>query len=163
MSQHVPEDLLQAFVDGEVGEQLAVHIAEHLDGCPACATRAAGLEPLAAAFAAVLDPVTPPGLAAAILARVDEPERRLPVLEIGLGAGLLGTAAFLAVGLESPLALAAQLGAVLNAFATLTRGLSTALGSFQFALVATTGAMLAGGVATLHYATGPSSTLRRIP
>src|SRR5688500_20047826 len=91
MSQHVPEDLLASFVEGEVGEQLAVHIAEHLDGCPACATRAAGLEPLAAAFAAVLDPVPPLGLAQAILARLDEPDR-LPVLEIGIGAGLLGCA-----------------------------------------------------------------------
>jgi anti-sigma factor RsiW len=161
MSQHVPEDLLQAFVDGEVGEQLAVHIAEHLDGCPACATRAAGLEPLAAAFAAVLDPVPPLGLAQAILARLDEPDR-LPVLEIGIGAGLLGCAGFLALGLESPLALAAQLGIVLNAFATLTRGLSTALGTFQFALVATTAATLAGGLVTLHYAAGSSPALRRI-
>ena len=38
MNQHVPDDLLIAFVDADVGEQVAVHIAEHLDGCPACAT-----------------------------------------------------------------------------------------------------------------------------
>jgi anti-sigma factor RsiW len=161
MSQHVPEDLLQAFVEGEVGEQLAVHIAEHVDGCPACATRAAGLEPLAAAFAAVLDPVVPSGLSQGIFARLEEPER-LPVLEVGVGAGLLGCAAFLALGLESPLALAAHLGVLLNAAATLTRGLSTALGSFQFALVASTAATLAGGLLTLHYAAGSPSALRRI-
>ena len=44
-SQHVPEDLLQAFVEGEVGEQLAVHIAGHLDECPACAQFAIVTEP----------------------------------------------------------------------------------------------------------------------
>ena len=161
MSQHVPEDLLQAFVDGEVGEQLAVHIAEHVDGCPSCATRAAGLEPLAAAFAAVLDPVPPSGLPQTILKRLEEPER-LPVLEVGVGAGLLGCAAFLALGLESPLALAAELVVVLNALLTLARGLSTALGSFQFALVASTAATLAGALVTLHYAAGSSPALRRI-
>ena len=88
MSQHVPEDLLQDFVDGEVGEQLAVHIAEHIDACPSCATRAAGLEPLAAAFAAVRDPVPPPTLVASILARLDEPDR-VPIPEIGIGVSLL--------------------------------------------------------------------------
>ena len=68
MSQHVPDDLLAAFVDGEVSEQLAVHIAEHLDDCPACSAQAVALEPLAAAFAAVEDPRVPADLVASILA-----------------------------------------------------------------------------------------------
>ena len=77
MSQHVPEDLLAAFVEGEMGEQLAIHIAEHIDACPRCATRAAGLEPLAAAFAAVEDPVTPEDLVSAVLAEAVERNVRL--------------------------------------------------------------------------------------
>ncbi|MEQ1501722.1 MAG: zf-HC2 domain-containing protein [Myxococcota bacterium] len=167
MSQHVPEDLLQAFVDGEVSEQIAVHVAEHLDACPACATRATGLEPLAAAFASVRDPAPPPALAAAILAKLDEPER-LPVAEIGVGAGLLAVASLLAFGMASPLSLLAELGVLLNASEAVVRGVSTALwtsyvGSIHTALAATTVATLAGALLTLHYAALPSSALRRIP
>ena len=74
MRQHVPDDLLSAFVHGVMGEQLAVHIAEHIDACPACATRATALEPLAVAFAAVEDPPLPEGLVEAVLARAARPE-----------------------------------------------------------------------------------------
>ncbi len=163
MSQHVPEDLLQAFVEGDVGEQLAIHIAEHLDGCPACSTRAAGMEPLAAAFAAVEDPVPPPGLTQAVLARVDEPDR-VPMLEIGVGVGLLVCAAGLAVGLDGPFALAAQDAVLLNAAATMGRGVGHALGAFQLALVGSTLLAAIGCAVTFHFAALPShssSALRR--
>jgi anti-sigma factor RsiW len=163
MNQHVPEDLLQSFVDADVDEQLAVHIAEHLDGCPSCSTRAAGLEPLGAAFAAATDPEPPPELAARILAAVDEPER-LPVPQIALGLGLLGAAALLvSIGMGSPWVLAADIVAALQATAALGRGLSVALGSFQLALAATTAVTLAGALLTLRYAALPSPELRRIP
>jgi predicted anti-sigma-YlaC factor YlaD len=155
MSQHVPEDLLQAFVEGEVGEQLAVHIAGHLDECPACATRAAGLEPLAAAFAAMSDPVTPPDLAARVLARAAEPER-LPVAEIAVGAALLMVAALLLLGLDSPLSLAADAGVALSVVTAVGRTASAALGSFQVVAAVSTLAALAGGLATLYYATDDS-------
>lgn len=165
--QHVPEDLLQAFVEGEVGEQLAVHIAGHLDECPACATRAAGLEPLAAAFAAVSDPVPPPDLAARIVARADEPER-LPLAEIAVGAGLLLVAAVLLLGLDSPLSLAADAGVALAVLSAVGRTVATALGSFQVVAAVSALAALAGGLATLYYATGDAglasgSHARRIP
>lgn len=162
MTQHVPEDLLLSFVEGDVDEPVAAHIAEHLDGCPACATRAASLEPLAAAFAAIADPAPPPHLVAAILARVDEPER-LPVAEIAVGAGLLGTAALLALGLENPVTLVTQLVVVLNASIALARGVATGLGSFQFALAATAAMTFAGGLLTLHYGATPPAALRRVP
>lgn len=163
MSQHVPEDLLQAFVEGEVGEQLAIHIAEHLDACPACATRATGLEPLAAAFAAIRDPIPPPDLARRVLAGADEPDR-LPFGEIAIGLALLVCAALLAAGIDHPLKLAADVGVFLNALEVLGRGLATSLSSFQLALALLTAATLTGGLVTLHYAALPSQgLLRRVP
>lgn len=172
MSQHVPDDLLQAFVDADVGEQLAVHIAEHIDFCPACATRAAGLEPLAAAFAAIRDPVPPPALVASVLARLDEPER-LPLPEIAIGVSLLLSAVALVVLLDNPLSLVIEAGITLNTLATLARGAATALGSFPVTLVVSTGVALVGAIATLHFSSDalPDETfagnrspgLRRLP
>ncbi len=147
MSQHVPEDLLQAFVDGDVGEQVAVHVAQHLDACPACATRSAGLEPLAAALAAVEDPAPPEGLAESVLERAKQPER-LPVLELALGAGLLLCAAALALALQSPVALAADFGAALNGVAAMARGMSAASSTLWIGLAVLAAA--AGGAITLH-------------
>ncbi|MCB9685692.1 MAG: zf-HC2 domain-containing protein [Alphaproteobacteria bacterium] len=167
MSQHVPEDLLQAFVDGDVGEQLAIHIAEHVDACPSCATRAAGLEPLAAAFAAVTDPVPPPELVARVLAAapVEEPER-LPTQEIAIGALLLAGATLLLIGLDGPLAMAADLGVALNAAIALTRSLTIAVSSFQLTLGVATVATLGALLVTLHFASServlPRGFLRRI-
>ncbi len=103
MSQHVPDDLLSAFVEGEMGEQLAIHIAEHLDSCPACATRAVGMEPLAAAFASMPDPDVPPDLAASVLAIASEPEpARAPRTEVAIGLGMLVAAFLLFVVLGDP-------------------------------------------------------------
>ena len=164
MSPHVPEDLLRSFVEGEVDDQVAVQIAEHVDACPSCCTRAAGLEPLGAAFAAAVEPRPPPDLSARILARLDGPER-LPVAEIGVGLALLAAAAVLTgVGIGSPWALVADLVVGAQALATLGRGLWVVIGSFQLALAATTAFALAGAVLTLRYAAFPASPeLRRIP
>lgn len=152
---HVPDDLLQNFVDGEIDEQLAVHIAEHVDSCPSCSTRAAGLEPLGIAFAAASDPTPPPDLAARILAAAEEPER-LPLPEIGIGLALLASAAVLAgVGTGDPLTLVADLVVAAQALAAMGRGIGVAMGSFQLALAATTAFALAGGVLTLRYAALP--------
>lgn len=110
MSHHVPEELLGAFVLGDIDDELAVHIAEHLDACPACATRAAGLEPLALAFAAVDDPVAP-DLVDAVLAEVGSarpaeagaaPHRVAP--EVPVGASLLAAAVLLTAAFGGPLA-----------------------------------------------------------
>ncbi|MEQ1567627.1 MAG: hypothetical protein ABMA64_18435 [Myxococcota bacterium] len=159
MSQHVPDDLLQSFVDAEVDEQLACHIAEHLDACPFCATRAAGLEPLGAAFAAVRDPLPPADLAARILAQVDRPDRR-PVAEIVLGTALLLSASVLTVlGLDNPWTFAVDAGSTVQAAATLARGLALALGPFQVALGITAAVALAGGLLTLRFAAAPTAEL----
>lgn len=148
---HVPEDLLQAFVDGDVGEQVAVHVAEHLDGCPSCATRAAGLEPLAAAFAATVDPVPPPELASGILRAARRPERA-PTLEVAVGALLLASAVVLALGLQSPAAMLADLGVTFEASEAMARGVVASLGASWPMLAMGTLVAGAGCAATLHVA-----------
>ena len=148
MSQHVPDDLLQAFVDGDVGEQVAVHVASHLDSCPACATRAAGLEPLAAAFAATEDPVAPEGLSESVLAVLARPER-VPLLELGVGGLLLGCAALLALGLQSPVAAVADFGTSVEAIEALLRGIGASVGALQLAMVASTLLLAAGAIVTI--------------
>lgn len=151
MSQHVPEDLLGSFVDGDVGEQLAVHIAEHLDECPACATRATGLEPLAAAFASVDDPLPPADLVQAVMQQVSEPER-VPVLEIALGAAMLVSAALLTTTLGNPLGMAIELGVVLHAMASMARALAAGIAGSSLVMILTTAVTVAGCLVTLRLA-----------
>jgi anti-sigma factor RsiW len=151
MNQHVPEDLLSAFVDGDVGEQVAVHIAEHLDECPACATRAASHEPLHPAFASVRDPVPPPGLAAAVLKNASEPDR-LPARELVFGATLLLAACGLLVVAEGPIRLVAEVATLMNAATALGRSLSVMVSPFQLSLVLGTFVTLVGSLLTLRFA-----------
>jgi anti-sigma factor RsiW len=166
MSRHVTDDLLRSFVDADVGEEMAVHIADHLDECPACATRAASLEPLATAFAAMEDPEPPPDLAASVLAAVQEPER-LPIMEIGLGAGLLLSAALLTTAFGNPLGMAADVGVLISALGTMGRGLAAGLGSSQVVLAVGTVVALVGCLLTVRYASSlplpRNDALRRIP
>jgi anti-sigma factor RsiW len=151
MSQHVPDDLLAAFVDGEVEDRVAAHVAEHLDLCPSCATRATALEPLAAAFAAVRDPRPPPRLAAEIVARAEEPDR-LPGRELWVGAGLLSAAFALLLATEGPIRLAAEVASFTNAASAVGRSLTVAVSPFQLKLLLGTLVTLFGSVATLHLA-----------
>lgn len=152
MSQHVPEDLLVAFVEGEMGEELAVHIAEHLDSCPACATRAATLEPLATAFAAVPDPVPPPDLARSILAQVARPARAAARVEVAVAALLLASALLVAVGFGDPLAMVIRLGVVTDVVATLGAKVSAGVWSSALALSISTVAALSASVAAFRVA-----------
>jgi anti-sigma factor RsiW len=152
MTQHVPEDLLAAFTDGDVGEQLAVHIAEHLDSCPSCATQAIGMDPLAAAFAAMVDPVAPEDLAAQVMDTFSAPEP-IPLIEFALGFALLGAATLISLSLGSPVALAAEFGIVLKAIGALSGALFTGFGSTPSTfLVLFTLLTLGGCVFTVRFA-----------
>ena len=163
MSQHVPDDLLAAFTDGEVGEQLAVHIAEHLDNCPACATRATGLDPLAAAFAAMIDPSPPPDLSASILKALAAPES-IPRTEIALGFIFLAAAAIVAVAMGSPTGLAVEFGVVLKAMSTLGGALLTGVGPTSSAALTLTTLLAFGGcIATARFAALTPIGVRRLP
>lgn len=149
--QHVPDDLLAAFVDGDIGEHLAVHIAEHLDACPACLNRATGLEPLATAFAAALDPEVPPDLVAAVLAEAGRPER-LPVTELGVGAALLVGAGLVAAFAGNPVVLAVESGMVLEALANGARIVATGLAGSATTLTFVAALVVAGLFATARLA-----------
>lgn len=146
MSPHVPDALLRSFVLGDVDESLAVQVALHLDACPACATRAAGLEPLASAFAAVDDPL-PPDLTAPVLSALQRPERRL-VPELLVGGGFLGGAALLLAVLGQPLAVLARVGLLFDVTESVARALASGLGAMPGLLAATWVALLLGGLAT---------------
>lgn len=151
MSEHVPHDLLDAFVEGDVSEHVAVHIAEHLDRCPGCATLAASLEPLHPAFASMDDPPIPEDMVRAVLDAVnaDEPA---PFVELAVGGTLLACAGLLAFATQHPITALADLSAVARASQALVVGLAAGLGSS--ATVAATATLLTGfaGVATLRLA-----------
>lgn len=99
MSNHVPDDLLHAFTEGDLGEEVAVAVALHLDACPACTNRAVALEPLVSAFAAVHDPPVPDGIPEQVLHTLATPEPS-PLPELLLGGGLLAAAALLSLGAD---------------------------------------------------------------
>ena len=145
---HIPEDMLRAFVEGDLGDQIGAHIAEHLDVCPACATRATALEPLGRAFATVRDPQTPPDLVARILKKLDEPERA-PAHEIAVGAALLVGAVVMAAAIQT--------GVVLDAVGTLGRGLASGLASYQLAIVVAMLLTFGGALVTVFFGALPSA------
>ena len=126
MNPHIPDDLLQDFVFGEVGEQVATHIAEHLDECPQCLNHAAGIEPLSVVFALLDDPIPPPDLADAVLAefRVGE---RTPITEVLVAMALLGSATGVAGILGSPLAFTKDFAVALSALSDVVRVVSVSL------------------------------------
>lgn len=118
MSTHTPNELLHRFVQGEVDEDVAVAVAMHLDLCPRCATRAAAMEPLAQAFAAIDDPVTPPDLMDSVLRATSKPALPRPEpAQTGLwaSAGLLLGALCLLLILGDPADLLAELASALGA------------------------------------------------
>lgn len=128
MSAHVPDDILHDFISGEVDEQVAIHVALHLDACPRCATRAAHLEPLAQAFAAVDDPLVPDSLVEDVLHVVQaEDRRRLPALELAIGAALLAVAAVLVALGSDPVSLVADSIGTLPRLGTVLTLASTSL------------------------------------
>jgi anti-sigma factor RsiW len=146
MTEHVPNDLLNAFVDGTVDEHLAVEIAVHLDGCAHCATRASVLEPLSAAFASCDDPEVPEDLAMAVLAELSHEGPRA-LTEVAVGVGLLLMAAGLAIATQHPVTLLSDVGGVLSASQALVRSVSA--GVSPFAMVATVAMVFAGAGALL--------------
>lgn len=145
MTEHVPNDLLNAFVEGEMDEQLAVHIAEHLDQCPHCATRAVAVEPLASAFASCDDPIVPEHLATEVLEELARGPQGRGVGELVVGVGLLGLAGALAAATQHPVTLLADLGSLVAAASAVIRG--AALGLSPYA-IASSAAMVAAGVGT---------------
>lgn len=93
---HVDQSTLTAFVQGDLGEHLAVHVAEHLDACAQCAARADRLDPLTELFATAIEPELPEDLVTSILAA--DASRATPALsEVGLGLGMIALSAAIAL------------------------------------------------------------------
>lgn len=94
---HVPSDLLDAFVQGDVSEEDAVRVALHVDDCAACQARAVAADPLATTLASASKLSLPDslvqGLAGSVMADL---ERRAsvasPVTPVA-GIGLVAAAA----------------------------------------------------------------------
>ena len=89
MPGHVSEELLQRFASGDIGEELAVQIATHLDGCSVCNAQAQSLDPLHAYYASWDEPPVPDHLVGAILEDAEAPQSEpwLPGLVILVLAG----------------------------------------------------------------------------
>lgn len=151
MNEHVPTDLLEAFVEGHVPEQLACHIAEHLDSCPGCLNRVTALEPLSPVFASAKDPVLPEDLVAAILIEAESPAAR-PVVELALGLGLLLAASALALVQTSLLDSVTTLTVLADSLGHIGRVSASHMAAYQGVLGVLTVAAAAGCWATQRYA-----------
>ena len=103
--EHPGDDILTAFVLGDLSTEVGVRVAHHLDGCPQCAARAASLDPLTHAFAAVEDPELPEGFVAAVLEK-DARERGGAVHDLRheplVAVALLAASALVFLGLGQP-------------------------------------------------------------
>lgn len=112
---HVPDALLERFAQGDVEEGVAVAIAQHLDVCGRCATRAATLDPLAIAFASVDDPPVPSDLAEDVLAALREIPAPRP--EPAIAAGLMALAFLALLASGDPAMIVVGLARLLRALA----------------------------------------------
>lgn len=156
---HPPADLLTAFatgsLDGSDGAE-AVRVALHLDDCPACAARAASLEPLAHVFASVDAPAVPADLAAAVLMAADAPEapRRSPrfrhTAEVAVAGSLLCAAFALLVLLGAPGELIVGGLALVGALAATGASLAASMASPVATATFIAGVGLAASVATVR-------------
>ena len=81
---HISDDLLRVFVDGDIGNELGIQIALHLDDCARCHARARELDPLTAHFASCDDPPVPDELFQAISASRQQHPTDVVVPAVGL-------------------------------------------------------------------------------
>jgi anti-sigma factor RsiW len=154
---HVPEDLLRSFVEGNVDEKTAIEVAEHIDRCPACSCRADAIEPLAAAFAAVADPVPPPELVQRVLDEVEKPEA-VPTFEIGVGLALLAAAAVVFVLTGNPVAFAVKAGVLVDTLSTIGTKFALVGNASLFALSLSTVAATAISLVAARFALAEGRT-----
>lgn len=130
-NSHVPDALMDRFIEGDLDDALAAEIATHLDACPRCATRASHLEPLSAYFASADDPEVPPSLVAEVLAALDRPVRPGPEPAIAAGLLALALVALIAGGSPTELPVAAfKIALALAAAGEAVSGLGMALYPF---------------------------------
>lgn len=153
---HPPHSLLAAFAAGEVSDDDAVAVALHLDECPACAAVATGLDPLAAAFASVDDPVVPDTLEADVLAAAARPQEAAGPrsVELLVAAGLLSAAASVLVVLGAPGQLLVGGVALAGALAATAGSLAAAVGPPVATATFIAGVGVAAGIVGVQRRTG---------
>ena len=157
---HPPRQELEAFVLGSLDEAEAVRLAHHLDACPRCATEAATLEPLAAALAAVDDPLPPPALLEALVQEARSPQGLGP--EPAIAAGLLGLGTLLLFLAGGPAQTLAGIGATSRALVTLAEAVVAQGGAgILVAWAGMAALILAAAVATARALEGRVAGLRR--
>ena len=174
MSQHPPESLIKRFAEGELSESLAVDLAMHLDDCPACATQAATLEPMASVFASSDDPDLPDDLMGEIMEAVSELQvqpalpptlpRAMPLgarAELLAGASLISIAATLFFLLGDPGHFAADMAVNAHAAATAASIGASSLEAISSAWPAMLAALAFVGCLVLGSALQPQSYARR--
>lgn len=174
MSQHPPESLIRRFAKGELSESLAVDLALHLDDCPACATQAASMEPLASAFACSDDPELPEDLMDEILDAVSglQVQPALPPTlpkasplavraELLAGASLISVAATLFFLLGDPGHFAADMAVGAHAAATAASIGAASLEGVHSAWPVMLAALAFAGCMVLGSALQPQSYARR--
>ena len=120
MIHHVSEDLLDRFVEGTLDVRVAIAVAQHIDECSRCASRAAVADPMAKAFASVKDREPPMDLVDGILLAVGEDSKgRMPgVQELAAAAALLICASGLLAFGGAPAGLAADAAVAMKALGT---------------------------------------------
>jgi anti-sigma factor RsiW len=121
VNNHPTEATLALFAACELGENLAIHVAEHLDHCPACSARVTAMDPLQNAFAASIDPPLPPGLTAAILREATSTPRRaarVSEVETMVGLAMLLLAALTTMMAVDPIGLTYDIGQTISALQT---------------------------------------------
>lgn len=147
-AEHPSDDDLRRFAAGEVGEHLAVHLAEHLDACPTCVARVEAADPILRSALSGAGPLpVPPDLVPGLLARIvptpPEPAREVHWHLVMAGVGLIGLAGLAAL-LGDPTAELALLQGILGAMAVLLRRISTPT------VLAALGGTLMVGLVVLH-------------
>ncbi len=100
MTGHPDDDLLASWLAGQVGDRTAAWMAEHVEDCASCASRAGALDPLAEVWTLTYDPMPPSDLVSTVLARAVPPRRSGWSRVLPFVAG--GALPFLALALASP-------------------------------------------------------------
>ncbi|MCB9778097.1 MAG: hypothetical protein H6742_06005 [Alphaproteobacteria bacterium] len=99
---HLPDALVEDFVEGRLSDLDAVRVATHADDCAMCRNRLAAAEPLTSLFASCDEPDVPADLAARVIAALDAPPPAERPVAPGIAAGLAVAAIAVLVLLGSP-------------------------------------------------------------
>jgi anti-sigma factor RsiW len=102
MKAHGEDELISAYLDGELGEEETQALREHISACPSCRAEHAGLRATKSLLARAPRRAMPPELMAQLEARLTRPswkrmlDRIMPPLPVLVPAGAFAAAALVA-------------------------------------------------------------------